>query len=212
MKTSEIRLLSKPKLNDPVFILGLSEQQGINSIVARALIEHTRAEKFAELYSPHFPDYVIAEETGLCHLPRYDLYASELFDPNIVIMSGDAGPSPDDGQAHYEVFNTTLGFARELGCRRFLSFGSFQAEKAEDKIYVAATTGRLVSSVTGKLGGKPFAKGRIDGLIGMILGLARVQGFPAICVLGLSEKNRYPDDTAHEIFYYVLDVLRLKTR
>ena len=212
MKTTEMRILSKPKLNDAVFILAPSDQYGINKMIVNVLIDHMRAEKFAELYSPHFPDCVIAEETGLCHLPRYDLYKSTIFKPNIVLMTGDIGPSHDDGPAHYEVLNCLFNSAKDWGCRRFLSLGVFVSDKAEDRIYVSATSRSLVSSITGKLGGKPLTMGRIDGLTGMTLGLARLHGFPAICILGMPENNNYPDDLAQEIFHFVLDVLSFKTR
>lgn len=210
MKTSEILTTSNPMLSNAVFILALSDQYGVNRMVAKVLIEHMRAEKFGELYSPHFPDSIIAEDTGLLHLPRCDFYASTLFEPNTVIMTGDYGPAYDDGKANYEVSNTIIKSAKGWGCRRFLSFGAFQGEKSEDRIYVAATSKRLVDSVTERLGGKPLALSRIDGLTGMILGQARIQGLPAICVSGLLEKKNYPDDIAQEIFHYLIDVLRLK--
>ncbi|MFH0897764.1 MAG: PAC2 family protein [Candidatus Bathyarchaeota archaeon] len=212
MKESEIRYIFKPKLNRPTFILGLSEPVGINDVVVQSLIEHTRSEKFAELYSPYLPDYLIAEETGLSHLPRYDFYASEIFNPNIVIMTGESSPNPEYSQAYYEIFTSTFNLAEELGCRRFLSFGAFQREKADDKIYVAATTDGLVSSITQKLGGKAFAKGSIDGQIGMIVGMAKVKKLPAICVLGLYETNTDGEETAQNIFQYVIEVLRLQNR
>lgn len=210
LNVSEIKRLSEPKLNTPTFILGLSDQYGINDTIAQALIERTRSKKFAELYSPFFPDYAIAEDTGLCHLPRYELYASELFDPNAVIMTGDERPSFEDSQAHYDIFDLVFNFAKELGCSRFLSFGTFQRSNPEDKIYVAATTGNLVSLITRKFGGKPFVKGRIDSLIGMILGLAKIQRLPAICVLG-SFSESPSQDTVQTILHYVSEVLRFKS-
>lgn len=209
MNASKIQLLSKPKLSNPIFILGLDDQYGINNIVTQTLIEHTRSEKFAGLYSPHFPDYAIAEETGLCHLPTYDFYASALFNPNTVILSGDIVPDPDDSQAHYEVLDLIVSFARDLDCRRFLSFGTYHAESAEDRIRIATTTERLTSTVTRKLGGSSFARGRIDGLTGMILGLAKLQKLQAICVLAPYGENISPEDTAQAIYHYVLDLLAL---
>lgn len=208
MNEPGIKLLSKLNLNNPTFILGLSDQYGINEVVVQTLIEHTRSEKFAEFYSSFFPDYIDVDETGLCNLPRFDLYASERFEPNTVIITGEVIPDPEDSRAHYEIFNQLLSFAKDLKCKRFLSFGSFQVEGAEDRIYVAATTGNLVSLVTKKLGGKPLVRGLIDGPIGMVLGLAKIQDFPAICILSATSPDTYPQD-AQTIFHYILEVLKL---
>ena len=208
MNEPGIILFSKPNLNNPTFILGLSDQYGISEVVVQTLIEHTRSEKFAEFYSPYFPDYIDIDETGLCNLPRFDLYASERFEPNTVIITGKVRPDLEDSRAHYEVFNQLLSFTKDLQCKRFLSFGSFQVEGAEDRIYVAATTGNLVSRITKKLGGKPLVKGLIDGPIGMILGLAKIQVFPSICILSATTPDTYSQD-AQAIFHYILEVLKL---
>ncbi|MCJ7632150.1 PAC2 family protein [Candidatus Bathyarchaeota archaeon] len=210
MKTSEIKLLSERKLKNPTFLMGLFDQYAISDIVIETLIEHTKAEKFAELYSPSFPDYIISEENGILHLPRYDFYASERFDPNIILMTGEVRPDIEDTKAHYEVFDQVFNLARELGCRRFISFGTFLKESAEDKIYIAATQGNLVSLITRTLGGKPFSRGSIDGLIGLILGFANLQKLPAICILGPTSEDAYQQEIAHTMFQYILQVLKLK--
>lgn len=210
MRGSEIQFLSKPQLSRPTFILGLSDPYEINEIVIQLLIEHTRSKKFAEFYSPYLPDYIIAEQTGICHLLRYDIYAGEVFKPNTVIMTGESSPNSEDSKAHYEIFSSIFDFVENLGCRRFLTFGAFQMEKTEDRIYVAATTSNLVSSITEKLGGKPFIKGRIDGQIGMIVGLAKIHELPGICVLGLSHQDISKEDTAQKIFHYITEVLALQ--
>ena len=208
MNEPGIKLLSKPNLNNPAFILGLSDEYGISEVVVQTLIEHTRSEKFAEFYSPYFPDYIDIDETGLCNLPKLELYASEKYMPNTVIISGEVRPDIEDSQAHYEVFNQLLSFAKDLQCKLFLSFGCFQVEGAEDRIYVAATTGKLVSRVTKKLGGKPLINGIIDGPLGITLGLSKIQAFPAICILNATTPDTYSQD-AQTIFHYLLEVLKL---
>ncbi len=209
MNVSKVWLLSKPQLREPMFVLGLTDPSGINAVVAQTLIEHVRAEKFAEVYSPYFPDCVVSEETGLCHLPMYDLYASGLFSPNVVVLGGDIIPDPGDTLAYYELLSVVVDFAREVGCARFLSFGTYRAEGAEDRVRVAATSGYLASRVAQKLGGELFTRGRIDGLAGMLLGVARLRRLPAVCVLAPFGASTNPADATQAIYHHVLDVLAL---
>lgn len=186
MNKSEIVLISKPKLSNPVFVEGLSSFRGIGQMVTRMFIEHTKAVKFAELYSPYFPDFVVVEDDGLSHLPRYEFYTNDQFHPDHIILNGDVQPLPDDTTAYYEVFNVIFDFAKEMGCKRFITFGNLVTSEIKREMFVAATSEKLSKSITEKLGGKIFAKGRIDGLIGMILGMTRLHGLEGICILGAS--------------------------
>lgn len=54
LNKSEIIASSKPKLNNPILVEGLSSFEGLGRVVTQMLIEHSKAEKFAELYSPIF--------------------------------------------------------------------------------------------------------------------------------------------------------------
>lgn len=204
LNASTVKLLFKPKLVNPTFILGLADQYGINDIVIQMLLERTKSEKFAEFYSPYFPDFLIAEDSGLCHLPRCDLYASSSFKPNIVIVTGEVGPAIEDSQANYEVSNALLGFAKELECKRLLCFGMFQGENSEDKVYVAATTRTLSSAIARKIDAKPFTKGLIDGLLGTTLGIAKIQRIPAACII-----SPFTENTASKILDQISKILEI---
>lgn len=119
---------------------------------------------------------------------------------------------PEYTPAYYDVFETAFNFAVELGCRRFVTFGNFVSRKPEREIYVTSTSERLSKSITEKLGGKLFSKGRIDGLIGMILGLARLQGHQGICVLGASTEGTPYETMSSPVFDYLLKVLELEEK
>ena len=212
MNKSEIKLLSKPELSNPVFVEGLSSFNGIGPIVTRMLIEHTKAEKFAELYSPYFPDYAIAEDDGLCHLLRYEFYTNERFQPNHIILAGTVRPMPEDTVAHYEVFHLIFNFAKEMGCKRFITFGNFATSKMEREIYIASTSEKLSKSITKKLGGKIFSKGGIDGLVGMLLGLARLQNLSGFCILGASPGDAPYETMASPAFEYLLRALNFEEK
>ena len=90
-----LRYLSHPKLETPVFVEGLPGFGNVGKIAARLLIESSRAELFAELYSPFFPDYVIVGKSGICRPPRYAFYASSMEKSHLIVLTGDAQPSED---------------------------------------------------------------------------------------------------------------------
>ena len=209
MNTAQIQLLSKPKLSSPTFVLGLADQYGVNTIVTQTLITHTRAEKFAELYSPHFPDSVISDEMGLCHLPAHHIYASTVYNPNTVILNGDAAPNLGDTRADYEIVDLIASFAQEQGCKRILSFGAYTAEGPEDTIRVVATTGRLATAVSEKLSGSPLTSGGVNGLVGMIVGAAKLRRLPAVCILAPYIEGSNPEHVIQMAYHSILDLLAM---
>lgn len=212
MDKSEIITSYKPKLGNPILVEGLSSFDGLGQRVTQMLIEHAKAEKFAELYSPHFPDFVVAEDNGLCHLPRYEFHTNEGFHPNTIILTGDVQPLPEYTPGYYDVFGTAFNFAVEIGCKRFVTIGNFMSRKPEREIYVTSTSKKLSKSLTERLGGKLFSKGRIDGLIGMMLGFARQQNLQGICILGASTEGTPYETMSSPVFDYLLKVLEFEEK
>lgn len=153
-------------------------------MVGQMLLERSRAEKVGELHSPHFPDYVISGNSGLCHLPRLEFYTSTGVSPNLLILLGEQHANPDDVYAYYDVAETALDYGVLQGCKTFASCSVFPSRRAENRIYVAATTSDEAASIAEKLGGKPFSFGRIVSQMGPLLGLAKARSFRVICILG----------------------------
>ena len=78
MKESTIKYLSKPKLKEPVLIEGLPGMGYVGKLAAEHLVAELKAQKFAELYSPHFPHHVYIEEEGVVRPVRNEFYWSSL--------------------------------------------------------------------------------------------------------------------------------------
>ncbi|UCH01622.1 MAG: PAC2 family protein [Candidatus Bathyarchaeota archaeon] len=209
MNKTEIIVLSKPKLEHPIFVEGLSHMRGVGHPVTRMLIEHVNAVKFAELYSPHFPGYAIAEDNGLCHLPRYEFYASSEVHPNLVILAGTVQPLSTDTVAYYEVFQTIFDFVIELHCQTIVTFGQYLTNQVEHAFFIASTSDALSNLITTKVGGRLFRNGRIGGLIGMVLGFAELHKLPGICILGSASEDTPWETITFPMFEYLLNVLNL---
>ena len=59
MEKTTIEEKMQIKLKDPILIEGLPGLGMVGNIAMQYLIKQLKAKKFAKLYSPHFPYYVI---------------------------------------------------------------------------------------------------------------------------------------------------------
>lgn len=210
MDRSWIKTLYHPKLVDPIFIQGLPLSDPVSSTVTQLLFEYANPNKFAELYSPHFPDYIIAGEDGLCTLPRCEFYVNNQLEPNIVLLTGNIERLPEGPSANYEVFTTIVTYAKEIGCKRVLSYGGFTTKQVENSIYIAATSGTLAAQIVNDFGGKIFSQGEIGGAIGLILGLAQSQDLSGLCILKPLVDKVPSEVMALAIFNYLLQIIQPK--
>jgi proteasome assembly chaperone (PAC2) family protein len=207
---SWIKTLYAPKLVNPIFIQALALSDPVSTAVTRLLLQYANPHKFAELYSPHFPDYIIAGEDGLCTLPRCEFSANNHLTPNIVLLTGNMQQLPEGSAANYEVFTTIVTYVKALGCTHVLSYGGFPTEHPDNSIYVAATSETLAAHVVNACGGKIFSHGELAGAMGLILGLAQTQDLSGLCVLKPLISRVPPEVTALAIFNYLLSIMESK--
>ena len=212
MDKSWIKTLYTPKLQKPLLLQGVSKSDPVTARVTQLLLEHLNPTKFAECYSPYFPDYVIAEDTGLCSLPRCELHVHTQREPSIILVTGSSQLLPEGAFANYEVFTTIVNYVKELGCTRVLSYGGFTTEQPDNIIYIAATSGQLASNTIKNYSGKIFSQDRFVGPMGLILGLAHSHGLKGVCVLKPLADAASSEVTALSIFNYVLKVIEPKKR
>jgi uncharacterized protein (TIGR00162 family) len=205
MKQTYIRMLSQPKLVDPVLIAGLPSIGDIGRIAARLLYEFLRAELFAELYSPILPDYVFIDKKGVCHLPKYEFYASTK-SSNLMILIGDSQPALEDIPAHYELCNDILDFVSNFGCKSVITLDGAPTTQPTKEIYVAATSKKLASEYV-QNGAIAYKGGRIIGDPGLLLGLAEKKGIKGICLLGSTPSLTTDREAAFRVYRLLRKVL-----
>jgi len=210
MNKPYLRILKKPKLIKPTFIGGLPGFGNVGKIAAELLLEFTGAKKFAELYSPYFPDYVIIDKSGICRLPRYEFYSCQMSDPNLIIAIGDLQPFYNESRAHHVLCTITFDLALKLGCRQVITLEGCPVSTPEPgKIYIAATSEQMAAALAGKAA-SIYEEGQIIGAAGLLLGLAKLQGIPGVCILGQTT-GMIPDrQVALSVFRYLVRVLELK--
>jgi len=211
MEEPYFNLLSTPKLKSPILVCGLPGIGNIGKIVATLMVEFSQAKLFAELYSPSFPDYVLIDEEGVCHPPRYEFYTSKMGTKDLIILTGDAQPSAEDTPAHYVVCGRALDLATDYGCRFIMTIGGAPSPQGDKEIYVAATSQKIAMNFV-KKGAIIYERGRIIGASGLLLGLARERGLEGVCLLGSTPGLATDRESAFYVYKFLTKSLETNIR
>jgi uncharacterized protein len=198
--------ISKPELENPIFVQGLPGFGNVGRIAAHLLIKFFDAKPFAELYSPFFPDYVSISSKGICHLPKYEFYSAPMEKNNIIIMTGETQPSFDDVLAHYQVCGEILDFVEKRGCNFIVTMGGVPITEDKTQVYVAATSPRLSTEFMEK-GAVIYSKGRIVGGTGLTLALAKERGLEGVCLLGATTGFKADRGAGFTVFKFLMKTL-----
>jgi len=197
------RFLSRPALENPVLIEGLPGFGNVGKLAARLLIEFTRAQVFAELYSPSFPDYVNVDKDGISRPPRYEFNTATFGKTQFLILTGDTQPSRDDVVAHYTLCDEILNFAEQFGCRFLATMGGLPTPRPAGEVFVAATSAELAVETMGK-GAVLYGAGRIVGAAGLMLGLAKERSWSGVCLLGATTGVKADRGAAFNVFKFLM--------
>ena len=192
---TEIRELKRVRLRKPVLIEGLPGLAMVGRLAVGYLIEALGAEKFAELYSPHFPYYVIVDEEGRIRLPKGEFYYWRSPDkgPDLMFLVGDSQAQTNHGQ--YEVATCVLEFARKHGAELVITVGGYRSDEGGSRVMCASTDKELLRRAV-RAGATVSPPGSpIVGIAGLLLGLTVFVDVKALCLLG-ETKGHLPDPRA----------------
>jgi len=205
MKETYVKETMKTELKNPVLIEGLPGMGMVGRIATRFLIKQLGAQRFAELYSPHFPYYVLVNKKGSVRLLRAEFFfwKNPTGENDIVFLIGDSQAQTIEGQ--YEVTDSILEFAAKLGVKTIVTIGGYrkEAEEAPKVIAVATNPELLKKALQTKAIASP-AGNPIVGTAGLLLGLAKFKKIDALCLLG-ETRGYLADPTAAKS---VLEVLQ----
>jgi len=192
---SSIRVSRRVRLRAPVFIVGLPGMGFVAALTARSLIRQLKAQRFAEVISPHFPDLAGASATGAPRFPTTALYfwRSGASTRDLVVVDGNTQPVTVFGQ--YEVSGRLVAFAHDQGCSRLICLGGLKREALTGlpQLYGTCTDHEALTEV--RQHGVTVLEGKIYGMAGVLLGLAALRGMRGFCVL-VETLGPAPDATA----------------
>lgn len=188
MQEIEIRELKKVKLKKPVMIEGLPGVGNVGKLVAEHIIHELNAEKIIEIYSWHFPPQVLVNNDGTVRLSKNEFYAWKSEKLDLLILSGDQQSVTNEG--HYLLAESLLDIAEQYEVSRIYTLGGYGIGQLVErqKVLGAANEAELVEEM--KRYGVEFREeepgGSIVGASGLLLGLGKLRGIQAVCLLGLT--------------------------
>ncbi|NLE03503.1 MAG: hypothetical protein GX638_01700 [Crenarchaeota archaeon] len=181
--TAEIKILKKAAFKDITLVVGLPGTAYIGKLSVDYLVQQLKAEPIAEVYSKHFPPYVIIKEDGTVELLRNELHRFKGKDGHeIVFLTGNSQALSPEGQ--YDLANIILDWAQKHGIKRVISVAALVTEKPFDTplVYFTATSPSVFEEMK-KLDLKSLDQGIIGGENGLIIGLAKKRDIEGICLL-----------------------------
>ena len=183
-----IREISKPKLNNPVFIAAWPGMGEVAYRTALFLKEALRFRAFAKLEAKDFfPLTGVVVKDGILNLPAppagffYHYTAGNKQD--IILFIGEAQPPLEQAE---KLVAKVIQFAKKYNSKSVWSFAAKPEQidhKSEPKTFVCATHKDLLKK-TQQLGVSVFKEGQVSGLNGLILGAAKKSNLKGAVLLG----------------------------
>jgi uncharacterized protein len=176
----EIRYLSRPELDHPDMIAAWPGMGYIAKISADYLRRRLNAKIFAEVTYYH---NMLVYNNGLGSLSpiRHRFYAAP--GKNLVICVGDAQPSiPEES---IKLAKDVVDLAVDLGVRRMWTMAAYPTEYTEEpQVFGVYTSEEMRASLESH--GIKIVKeeGVVNGLNGVIIGVAKDRGIPGACLMG----------------------------
>jgi len=205
MEKTTVKEVMKVELKNPVLVEGLPGLGMVGRIAARYLAKQLRAKKFAKLYSPHFPYYVLVNKKGSVRLLQGEFYfwKNEAGENDFIFFTGDSQAQTIEGQ--YDVASCVLDFAERNNVKVVVTIGGYRKEvKKTPKVVAASTSPELLKKALQAKAIASPAGNPIVGTAGLLLGLARFRKIGAVCLLG-ETRGYLPDPRAAKS---VLEVLQ----
>ena len=202
MKTS-ITEKQLVKTKSPILVEGLPGLGMVGRIATNYLAKQLNAKKFAFLYSPHFPYYVVVNKKGNTRLLRGEFrHWSNLEGDDVILFTGDSQAQTIEGQ--YEIAETILHFAEKYGVKAIITLGGYRMEVKETPNVIATATDAVILKRAIEAGASLSPPGNpIVGTAGLLVGMSRFKEIPALCLLG-ETRGYLPDPKSAKSLLLVL--------
>ncbi|MDR0335222.1 MAG: proteasome assembly chaperone family protein [Methanomassiliicoccaceae archaeon] len=176
-----------PKLKAPIFIEGLPGVGNVGKIAADHLAEKLNIKKLADIYSKHFPPQVMLDTDCVAQLACNSLYyVTDIGEHDLVLLLGDCQGLTAEGQ--YEMAEDIMKMIVSLNVTKIFTLGGYGIGNVVEnpRVLGAVTSVSLKADLEGH--GVTFVPGEpsagIAGASGLILGMSKVLGIDAVCLMG----------------------------
>jgi hypothetical protein len=203
MKETTIKELTKIEVKNPVLIEGLPGLGMVGRIAVNFLAKQLKAKRIAELYSPHFPYYVLVNKKGNVRLLHgiFSVWKNKSGE-DIIFLTGDSQAQTIEGQ--YDVADCILRFAKKKKVKTIITIGGYRKEAENTpKVIAVSTNPALLETALRAEAIASSAGNPIVGTAGLLLGMAKFEKIDALCLLG-ETRGYLPDPKAAKSILTVL--------
>lgn len=197
-------------LKNGVLLTGLPGIGLIGQVVGRYLVQELKAEKVANIYSPHFPHQVFMTKKGGMRIIKNSIYVCRGKTRDIMILLGDVQAMSSVGQ--YEVVGTILDYCQKYGVKEIITVGGYSTGKIAEvrRVFGVSTSETLREAF--KKDGVIFgeAKGSIVGAAGLLPTLAKLRGIDGSCLMGETHGSYIDTLSARQIVVLLSKYLGFK--
>lgn len=207
MNQSLVKHKKRIDARNGVLIAGLPGIGFVSKLAVDQAARNLKAEHFASLYSPHFPNQVIALKSGKLKPFSMKFYYKKTKKAKVVFLRGDLQPMTVEGQ--YEVCSKILNEFSSRGGRKVIAMAGYAVHKPSNppKIYASSTSKAFLEEVY-RQGAKPLPGNiPIVGMAGMLPALSRIYSMHGTCLLVETPGNAIDAEGAKELLSFLSKML-----
>ncbi|MBM3229111.1 proteasome assembly chaperone family protein [Candidatus Parvarchaeota archaeon] len=194
------------KMKNPILVEGLPGIGLVGKLAADHMIKEFKAQKVAELVSPHFPHQVLMQKNGIMRMLKNKFYLIPGKKNDVLILVGDVQAVTSEAQ--YEICGKMLDYFEKKGGKLIYTLGGYGTGKAPQKpqVFGSATHKEIIPAH--EKAGMVFGKshGSIIGAAGLLLGMGKFRGMKGVCIMGETHGG-YVDARAAQALLEVLSRL-----
>jgi len=177
----------KPSLKDPLFIECLPGIGNVGKTAGDFLADSLKAERFATIYSKHFPSQVLLDDDNVIEMMNNQLwYAKDVNGRDIIFLRGDCQGSTQEGQ--FELCREILDIVLGYGISGIITLGGYGTGAMVESPRVFGAVSILKLKKEFERYGVEFPPGDpnagIIGASGVFIGLGKIHDIPSICLMG----------------------------
>jgi proteasome assembly chaperone (PAC2) family protein len=196
---TKIWIKGKPKIVNPLVIIGLPGLGRIGGIISRYLVRKLNTRLIGIVTSPYFSNQVIVGSRGVARITAVKIYGSEkLFNgSSLLIVTADEHLENIWGE--YDVAMKLLKFLVKKGVRLIVTVGG-HVSATESKRAIGFASNKQLLKKLEEAGCKKAEVGTpVVGLSGIILGISSIMGVDAVCILGETTSIRPDAEGSREV-------------
>jgi len=199
------------KIKNGILITGLPGIGLIGQVVGRYLVDELKAEKIANVISPHFPHQVLMTKRGGIRIIKNNIYLHKGKKRDLVFLLGDIQAMSSVGQ--YEVAGTVLEYCKKIGVKEIVTVGGYstgQIVAEQRRVFGVSTSQKLRDKF--KKQGVIFgeATGSIVGAAGLMPALGKLISLDGTCLMGETHGSYVDAPAAKQIVQILSKYLSIR--